>query len=185
MNKWNTPYKNLVVPEPYGDTITYRLGSDWLHNCSTVEDWGCGAGWFRRFCKSQYIGIDGSDTPFLTKKVDLINYRSSVEGIFMRHVLEHNYDWKVILENALDSFSKRMCLILFTPLTEKTTVITTNPGYGDVPDISFSMKELESIFEKHNVSYTYETFKTETQYNTETTIYIEKPIRPIPPSYPS
>lgn len=28
MNKWNTPYKNLVVPEPYGDTITYRLGSD-------------------------------------------------------------------------------------------------------------------------------------------------------------
>lgn len=103
----------------------------------------------------------------------------------MRHVLEHNYDWKVILENALDSFSKRMCLILFTPLTEKTSVITTNPVYGDVPDISFSMKELESIFEKHNVSYTYETFKTETQYNTETIIYFEKPIRPIRPSYPS
>ena len=173
MDKWNAIYKKLTTPEPYGDTITYRLGARWLSTCDIVEDWGCGAGWFKQFCKTIYIGIDGSDTPFANKKVDLVTYRSNVDGIFMRHVLEHNHEWKSILENALQSFQKRMCLILFTPLTETTRVITTNPVYGNVPDISFSLHELETIFRKHQVKYTYETFITETQYKTETIIYLE------------
>jgi hypothetical protein len=175
MNKWNAGYEKLKAPEPYGDTVTYRLGAIWLQPCSTVEDWGCGAGWFRQFCTAPtYIGIDGSDTPFLTKKADLVSYRSSVEGIFMRHILEHNHDWKAILRNAIQSFSKRMCLILFTPLTETTRVIATNPGYGNVPDISFAIKDLEAIFTEYGLSYRYETFPTETQYGTETILYLEK-----------
>ena len=174
MDKWNGAYRNLKAPEPYGDTITYRLGARWLADCEIVEDWGCGAGWFKQFCKPIYIGIDGSDTPYLNKKADMVNYRSSVDGIFMRHVLEHNHEWETILRNALESFQKRMCLILFTPLRETTTVIATNPGYGNVPDISFSIKELTSIFDEYGLKYTFETFQTETQYKTETIIYLEK-----------
>lgn len=174
MDKWNTSYKSLTTPEPYGDTITYRLGARWLSSCEVVEDWGCGAGWFKQFCKTIYIGIDGSNTPFANKKVDLVTYHSRVDGIFMRHVLEHNHEWQSILENALRSFEKRMCLILFTPLSDETHVIATNPGYANVPDISFSMNELETIFRKHNVNYTHETFITETQYKTETIIYLER-----------
>jgi hypothetical protein len=72
MDKWNNSYSKLRVPEPYGDTVTYRLGADWLRECNVVEDWGCGAGWFKQFCKAPtYIGIDGSNTPFLTKKAIL------------------------------------------------------------------------------------------------------------------
>jgi hypothetical protein len=63
MDKWNNSYSKLRVPEPYGDTVTYRLGADWLRECNVVEDWGCGAGWFKQFCKAPtYIGIDGSNT---------------------------------------------------------------------------------------------------------------------------
>ncbi len=175
MDKWNGSYHKLKEREPYGDTITYQYGAIWLTGCETVEDWGCGAGWFETFCKApNYIGIDGSDTPFLTKKADLVLYKSDVDGIFMRHILEHNYEWKTILYNALESFRKRMCLILFTPLVDTTRVIATNPGYGHVPDISFSMRELEDIFKYHGVKYSYETIKSETQYGEETVIYLEK-----------
>lgn len=92
----------------------------------------------------------------------------------MRHILEHNHEWRAVLENALRSFEKRMCLILFTPLADKTTVIATNPGYGDVPDILFAISDLEELFNRYNITYTYDTFNTETQYNTETIIYLEK-----------
>lgn len=174
MNKWNHTYQNLDAPWAYCDTITYRLGAKWLKDCDAVEDWGCGAGWFKQFCEPIYIGIDGSDTKYANKKVDLTEYRSKVDGIFMRHVLEHNYDWAKILHNALDSFQKKMCLVLFTPLVEKTTVITTCPGYDNIPDISFSMQELEEIFRSHGVKFSYDTYITETGYKTETIIYLER-----------
>lgn len=32
----------------------------------------------------------------------------------MRHILEHNYEWARILDNALASFTQRMAPILFT-----------------------------------------------------------------------
>lgn len=175
MDKWNWAYVNLTAPQPYGDTITYRLGARWLGDCEVVEDWGCGAGWFKEFCKNTYIGIDGSDTPYLTKKEDLVNYRSNADGIFMRHILEHNHEWRTILRNAIESFQKRMCLILFTPLVETTKIIAINPKYGDVPDIAFAMDDLVQIFEEYGLQHKYETISTQTQYRTETIIYLEKP----------
>jgi len=63
----------------------------------------------------KYIGIDGSDTPFASRIADLRTYRSKAEGILIRHVLEHNYDWEAILAGAVESFQKKLCLILFTP----------------------------------------------------------------------
>ncbi len=116
-DKWNGWYENLKLTDcgsfKYGDTSTYEMGYNFLESCDKIEDWGCGAGGFKRFFKNlnKYVGVDGSKTPFADIKTDLLIYNSNVDGIFMRHVLEHNYEWKKILENALKSFTQRMCLV--------------------------------------------------------------------------
>ena len=62
----------------------------------------------------------------------------------MRHILEHNHDWRLVLENALASFDKKFCLILFTPFSDgQTKVLKENKKYGvDVPDISFAKADI-------------------------------------------
>jgi len=59
----------------------------------------------------------------------------------MRHVLEHNYDWVRILDNALASFNERMVLILFTPERAATQQISFQPVVG-VPDIAFRLADI-------------------------------------------
>jgi hypothetical protein len=107
-DKWNTWYKDLTIDNigsfRYGNTETYNLGYNFLKDCNIIEDWGCGVGGFKKnFINNdlnKYIGIDGSKTPFADIKTDLTQYISNTDGIFMRHILEHNYEWKKILENA-------------------------------------------------------------------------------------
>jgi len=181
-DKWNLWYKDLNINTMgsfmYGDTVTYQLGYDFLKSCETVEDWGCGAGGFKRFFNdstTKYIGIDGSKTPFSDIKADLIEYTSNVEGIFMRHILEHNYQWKVVLENACKSFSKKMCLVLFTQFSEETKEIAHNLQHGvDVPDLSFNKDDLVSVFEKYNIKYELVTMQTATGYGVEHIFYLTK-----------
>jgi hypothetical protein len=60
----------------------------------------------------RYRGIDGIPSPRCAEFVDLVQYRSSVPWIFMRHILEHNYEWARVLDNALASFTQRITLIL-------------------------------------------------------------------------
>ena len=95
----NFKNKKIVVAEALLDSV--------LKDCKIIEDWGCGMGWFKQFVKSKYIGLDGSKTPHSDKKVDLTKYKSSVDGIFMRHILEHNFEWEKILRNACQSFTKK------------------------------------------------------------------------------
>ena len=99
MDKWNSQYSNLNINDlgsfRYGETITYELGYSFLKDCHTIEDWGCGTGGFKRLIKDdkiKYIGVDGSITPFAEIQADLCEYTSNTDGIFMRHVLEHNYE---------------------------------------------------------------------------------------------
>src|SRR5688572_4685695 len=110
LGKWDEWYGSSEVAEPFGDTQSYRIGADYLDDCEIVEDWGCGKGWFSKFRTHNCLGIDGSRSPFASRVVDLEEYTSSVDGIFMRHVLEHNYQWKKILRNAIESFDKKMVL---------------------------------------------------------------------------
>lgn len=174
VGKWNIWYKNLAQIEAYGDTITYTIGADFLSTCETVEDWGCGKGWFRKFRETGYIGLDGSQTPYADKVIDLTEYRSTVDGIFMRHVLEHNYEWKAVLENALESFREKMVLIIFTPFSDETKEIAFFPEIG-VPDISFSKEELQNIIKDHKCNYTLrEGLETDTAYGVEHIFLIEK-----------
>lgn len=148
MGKWDGWYKNISPQDMgafrYGDTVTYRMASSFLADLDEVEDWGCGAGGFRRFCVSRYRGVDGSKTPFADQIVDLCAYKTSVEGIVMRHVLEHNYGWENILQGAVESFTRKFCLILFTPFADRTHEIAHNRSHGvDVPDLSFSRADIE------------------------------------------
>ena len=179
MDKWNSWYDKLdrnIEPFEYGNTVTYSKAADFFYDCKEVEDWGCGGGFFKKFCKTKYIGIDGSNSPFAHIKVDLHDYTSKVDAILLRHVIEHNYEWKKVLNNALSSFNKKLCLVLFTPLSNTTREIAHNRHVGvDVPDISFSLNDIDEIIKQYpNIKYTFEVLTTATQYNIETIFYLEK-----------
>jgi len=173
LNKWNQWYKNLSK-EPteglYGGPSTYVLGAEFLEDCNTVEDWGTGTGAFKLY-RENAIGIDGSDTPHADKKVDLTEYESCCDGIFMRHVLEHNAEWKKIVKNALKSAHKKVCIVFDTPLNEGATVdiveiSTCNKKHGvDVKTYSLG-KEFRKALKGHKVK--------KIMCGTETIFYVTK-----------
>jgi hypothetical protein len=100
----------------------------------------------RKFCDpNAYVGIDGSQSPFADVVTDLAERRTKSEGIVLRHVLEHDYRWTQILENAVASFTKRICIVLFTPLAKSTHVLQVEPEYGDVPVIAFQLSDIVSL----------------------------------------
>jgi hypothetical protein len=150
LGKWDQWYENsdsqAMGAFRYGDTVTYRMAAAFMVDIEVLEDWGCGAGGFKRFYRGKYIGVDGSRTPFADRIVDLCTYESNVDGILIRHVL-HNFQWSLILDAAVRSFNKRLCLILFTPFSDVTKEIAHNRQHGvDVPDISFCRRDIERKF---------------------------------------
>jgi hypothetical protein len=165
---WN--YKNK--PQfPYGAETSYRRGMAFLDGHGDIEDWGCGTAYAKRFVtKSRYVGIDGVKSRYSDKVADLRAYRSDVDCVFIRHVLEHNYEWRTILENAVGSFKRRMVLIIFTPFADKTRQIAT--WDSGIPDIGFRKEDLTEVF--GHLRYTEEALVTETQYRGEHVFYIEK-----------
>jgi glycosyltransferase involved in cell wall biosynthesis len=178
--RWYSPpmvgawkYEN-VEKFQYGDDVTYKRGMMFLDGQGAIEDWGCGFAHAKAFVnESLYVGIDGS-SKWADRIADLTEYRSDAECIFMRHVLEHNVEWKRILANAVSSFRKRMALILFTPFSNTTHVIATSKTVTSfsIPDISFRKEDLTAYFE--HLKYTEESLETDTQYGIEHVFYIEK-----------
>jgi hypothetical protein len=177
VGKWDSWYKNLPDNPSefrYGQTETYQLASEFLKDCDIVEDWGCGAGGFLRY-REDAIGVDGSDTKFATKKfIDLTKYVSECDGINIRHVFEHNYNWSSILENSLKSAKKKICITMFVPLSETTEEISHNLPHGvDVPDLRISKKEFMDIINKFSPkSVDSVLLNTATGYGMEEIIYI-------------
>lgn len=147
LGKWDEWYRALDGRAPYGDTESYRIGADFLDDCDTVEDWGCGRGWFTTFRSRNCLGLDGSHSPFADKIVDLEAYTSEVDGIFMRHVLEHNYQWRKILANALASFRRKMVLAIFTPWSDDETREIRFIERVGVPDISFRQGDIVAMLD--------------------------------------
>jgi hypothetical protein len=177
VGKWSKWYEGLEEPWPYGDTTSYELGAAWLAECALVEDWGCGAGWLSTLIPvGRYRGIDGTASPRCAEVVNLAQYRSAVPGIFMRHVLEHDYEWARVLDNALASFTERMALILFTPEQETTAEIAYQSDVG-VPDLAFRLADLTDRFPL-DVTYTVQRISSATQYGSETILLLER--RPTP-----
>jgi hypothetical protein len=169
VGKWDRWYGLLgSKPEPYGLSETYELGADWLSPCELIADWGCGKGWMRQFVSPErYLGIDGSQTPFADVVADLTTYRSAVPGVFVRHVLEHDWEWQRILDNALASTRERLCLVVFTPLADVTHEIAYADDPG-VPDISFRLADLTDRIGAAGFEWFVETLASDTQYGTET-----------------
>lgn len=121
------------------DDATYLKAAEWLEGFGLVEDWGCGCIWAKQFFK-QYRGVDGSG-PFCDIRADLTEYSSKVPCILIRHVLEHNHEWRVVLRNLLQSFGKRACIVLSLPLEDKERVWTWE---RDIPYIHLEHADFES-----------------------------------------
>lgn len=173
---WDRWLEGTTLDDPilFGDATTYERGARWLMDCDVVEDWGCGKGGLRRFVPAErYRGVDGSTTPFADVTADLTNYRSSACGVFIRHVLEHNFDWALILENAAASAQHRLFIALFTPISGRTHQWEWNTELG-VPDISFAISDIIYPLRQAGFSVEVEWIKTRTQYDEETIIEAER-----------
>lgn len=144
---WDAVYADLEDVAPFGGFGSYELGAEWLAGCSAIEDWGCGAGCLRTLVEPErYRGIDGSASPFADEVVDLAEYRSETPGLFMRHVLEHDWRWAQILDNAVASFTERMVLILFSPLQAETREVGREAA-AQVPVIGFRLEDVTERFD--------------------------------------
>jgi hypothetical protein len=148
IGKWDKWWRRESASRtPVGDTESYEIGASFLDDCQLVEDWGCGPGWFASVRGGRCIGIDGSLSPTADRQADLVEYTSDVEGIFMRHVLEHNYEWRRILANALRSFRKKMVLAIFTPWSDDETKEIKFIEDVGVPHLSFRRADITDMLE--------------------------------------
>lgn len=181
MGLWDKTYKNTTTQKIYADPSTAKIAGGFLNKegILTVEDWGCGFGGFEKYIgKHQtYVGIDGSKSAFASKIVDLENYTSDTNAIHMRHILEHNPNWLIILQNALNSCNKRMVLTLFTPYQNETTTIAKYPNFNktgvEMVDIGFLRDDIVNEFNGIKW-FSVENIKTDSQYGVEHMFFIEK-----------
>jgi len=172
LDRWTPWYEGATAPAPYADTVTYQLAAEWLDGLD-VEDWGCGLGWFRKFHRGGYLGVDGTRSPWCDVHVDLAEYRSPAEGILLRHVLEHDPRWREILDNAVASTLRRLCVVLFTPPQDETRVLAEDVGGLGVPDQGFRIADVTARFAE--LTWTVETLVTASGYGVETVLRAERP----------
>lgn len=187
MGRWNLKYKNFKEQDfykkskckffTYGDLTSYIEAANFLSSCSKVEDWGSGLGGFKLY-RPDAIGIDGSDGE-LDRKADLRYYTSKVEGVHLRHVLEHNWEWQKITRNALSSATKKIVITFFIPLLkdEETKIIMVGRGENrGIPDIAISEKEFLEIIDefKYKIENIERKFiYSDTQYGCEEVFFIK------------
>lgn len=175
--RWDQVYAGAKEPAPYGDTYTYDIGVSWLAGCRVVEDWGCGYGWFaHKRGTARTVSVDGSATPFADVEDDLRTRDTQVEGIFLRHVLEHNAGWDVLLRNACQSFTRRMCVVIFTPFVGQTEMwYMEHFGDGMIPTYRFSFGELlDCIPEDVSIAPLLDLPSPNTSHNVEHVLLLSK-----------
>lgn len=181
MGLWDKAYSKTSTQRMYDDPSTGKIAGGFLNNegILTVEDWGCGFGGFEKYISKHqsYVGIDGSNSAFASKIVDLEDYTSDADAIHVRHILEHNPNWLIILQNALNSFNKRMVLTLFTPYQNETTIIAKYPNFNktgvEMVDIGFLRDDIVNEFSGIKW-FSVENIKTDTQYGIEHVFFLEK-----------
>lgn len=126
LNKWDySGVSHVCYSDP--ECLSYKKAAEFLGADQPVEDWGGGTGWAKRYFTGPYKNIDGSPHPNVDVVADLTKYKSKVDNILIRQVLECNPDWKMILRNAVMSFNKKLCIIIGTPLVETTREGESNP----------------------------------------------------------
>jgi hypothetical protein len=164
LGKWDPWYSGDDSQKPYGDVMTYRLGADHLRGLA-VEDWGCGYGWFRTVHEGPYIGIDGTKTQWSDVIADLRDYQSETPGLWMRGVMEHNYDWMDVLCNACAS-TERIALVTFTPDGHGQQIGFTE-ALG-VPDIAVPWDAVDEALREAGFQFQRSVYSTSSAYGLET-----------------
>jgi hypothetical protein len=165
LDRWSAWYSKDSSLAEYGDQATYKIGADFLRGLA-IEDWGCGRGWFKRLHEGAYVGIDGTASEHADIVADLRVYRSQTEGLWLRHVLEHNRDWKLVLDNAVASAQERIAIVVFTPDGGGEQI-----GYTeelDVPDIALPHKMIAEAVTAAGFELEQYTMPTGSYYKEET-----------------
>lgn len=152
VGKWDVVYSGVNTPFPLGVIETYKIGMEFLSDCNSVEDWGCGIGFAKQYCNTKYIGIDGSKSINTDIVCDLRYYTSITDGIFLRHVLDHNVDWELILNNAINSATKKISLITASKSRDKTELIRIIEN-RDIVDIEFNCEDIKTILKLHGLEF--------------------------------
>jgi hypothetical protein len=179
LNKWDhSKVEDACYSDP--DCESYKRAREFLGD--SVEDWGCGTAWAKQYF-ANYRGIDGSYHKNVNEVVDLVHYTSSVDNILLRQVVEANHEWKQIIENAKKSFKKKLCLIIYTPFAEETTVNSLHtPVRADgskmtgeeIPEIFFKRQDILDCFLVEEYKVREEEIATRQGYNRDWIIYVEK-----------
>lgn len=179
-----------VQPETYADVTTFMTGLAWLLDGvpqrGSVEDWGCGMALARKMVSQMrpdvmYTGVDGSTDAREHGYSDVCADLSALadvrvpppDGLFMRHVLEHNDRWPLVLNNALVRFGKRMVLILFTPWSQ--TGLTVPLRGQDDPLLDISFKPADITGPMAGLDWHMIERETATQYGVEHEFRISRP----------
>lgn len=135
-----------------------------------MEDWGCGLAWYKLFHEGgKYTGVDESQSNFADVVCKLESHVTATPGLLMRHVLEHNRNWRQVLERALVSFTHRMCLIVFTPLESSDRVLTIEGV--PIPDIALKESDLRAMLQPFLVKDAHA--RTHTRYGWEWIFYLQ------------
>lgn len=161
VGKW-APWYDRGQPVSYGDTETYAMAADWLRGLA-VEDWGCGCVRFRDLHDGPYLGVDGT-AGWCDVVDDLVTRTSVTPGLLLRHVLEHNPDWRRVLRNAVASAKQRIVIVTFIPDGDGSQV-----GWTDelgVPDIAIPHTAIDRALRGWTVRK--DTLTTATAFGTET-----------------
>jgi hypothetical protein len=165
LDRWGAWYRNDSTLAEYGDKVTYKIGADFLKGLA-VEDWGCGRGWFKTVHDGPYVGIDGTASEHADIVADLRVYRSETPGLWIRGVIEHNRDWKLVLDNAVASAQERIAIVVFTPDGDGEQI-----GYTeelDVPDIAVPHKVIADAVTAAGFELEQYTMPTGSYYKEET-----------------
>ena len=110
MHEWNGWKES--DPILLGNEETYKKAVKWLDGFGDIVDFGGGTGYAAKFVKrSHYSVMDGSFSRRVPAPVDLSYVRLETDCLLMRHVLEHNFNWTQILDNALKSFRDRKSVV--------------------------------------------------------------------------
>ena len=167
LNKWAGHRKATAGNDQgcYGIETTYAKAAQFL-NDGPVEDWGCGKAYAKKFFTVPYTGLDGTPDGCDTV-VELSRYTSQTHGILLRHVLEHNFDWAKLLQNALTS-CKKLCIIVCTAFSDSTHLLYIDE-FG-IPVFSFKKTDLTEKFPKYTEEVV--TGISNGQRSTETIFYV-------------
>ena len=178
---WNGVYAQVAQARQVdGEDTTAIMAAEFLKDCATVADWGCGWGGFKtHICSSQeYIGIDGSNSPYADVIADLEEYTVPTEGILLRHVLEHNLNYEKILANAVAACTRKLCVVISTPFNpDRVKIIQTYDNYFGagqaVHDLSLPSRDIMRYLSDCVVELKFG-IKTTTQYGEEHIFFARK-----------